>query len=123
MDGPKTVAVLRKIVFEKGADYVYPYRDINCFNFEGNEPSCLVGHFFHELGITAAKARTMRIDGNRNARESITVMENWPSLVKWTFTTDCIDILCQVQSLQDNGSTWGQALQAAEDDLAGRTYS
>ena len=121
MDGPKTVAVLRKLVFEKGADYIYPFTGPDCVNYMGNEPSCLIGHFFNELGITAAKARTMKVDGNRNARESIAVMENWPSVVKWKFTADCTEILCHAQSLQDVGSTWGQALQAAEELLASQS--
>lgn len=120
LTGMMAVAILRKVVFEKGADYVYPNRGMACVNFENGQPSCIVGHVFAELGITYEQAVRDEFSGSLNVRESVTLMENSPNQYDWEFDNLAVSVLSRAQAGQDNGNTWGDSLQAAEEYYAGK---
>ena len=99
-------------------DYIYeqtppfePNGDPQCsyFDYEGR-PSCLVGHFFAREGLlTADSPLRVTIEGD-NATQAIGEMEARGIAL---FTKAATDILWRAQIHQDEGKTWGYALQAA----------
>jgi hypothetical protein len=109
----RVVETAKMVVAERGADYVYK-RPTNTFgvptclyvDVDRDQPSCLVGHVLHRLGVP---------------------LETLKSADQFSFpaTDVCHDLLGgsafddgeishfldAVQSRQDIGRTWGEALQ------------
>lgn len=119
LTGQTALAILRKVVFEKGADYVYPHRGMECVNFENGQPSCIVGHVFAELGITYEQAVRDGFSGSSDVLESVTLMEQSPDQYDWEFDNQAVRVLSWAQAGQGSGRTWGEALQVAEEFFAG----
>lgn len=115
-DTAKRIAA--ELVAERGRDYIYvdpngvrarkrdfgefdtPY--VSCVNWDNskNEPSCIVGHILHRAGVPE------RIIKDRRAGISDDFDEYYKDDVVETF-------LSRIQSHQDCGMPWGEALDEA----------
>lgn len=119
--------LLEQAVAEKGADYRYQKTSTDdsdgvalCFNFDPKtkQPSCIVGHVYSYIGITAQDLDLRDADGNgvdfmtANHQEVREFLE----LSHVTFDQKADNLLYEVQVWQDSGLTWGEAyVQALED--------
>ena len=108
---------LEEIVAEHGADYYYPQANESCFYTERGPggvtvPSCIVGHVVARLDPdTFKKIAVYEADGDTlDAR-------NLPSLVGLDMEADAVEALQQAQFRQDEGESWGGALQAYYNSL------
>lgn len=120
----EAIRTLRKVVFEKGADYKYRNPEWTqqdeidgitiCKNFHGDEPGCIVGHVLHTLGLDANTAQRLNIAGGASASESAEVLNFVPEF-GWDFTDGAINVLTTAQCVQDNQKTWGESLAKAEE--------
>jgi hypothetical protein len=112
------IGLLRMVVHDKGADYVYPRvaRGLPCVNFTDDGPSCIVGHVLERIGVTADDAKILGINGEISASESCGRLEQ--AEFRWRFASETLDILEVAQMSQDSGGTWGHALARAEEALA-----
>lgn len=102
----QTVQLLKEAVHKMGEDYVYPHANETCmyFEFEDRAPSCIVGHVLAQEGMTYMDVRGINTDGVISLIES-RVIE--PADERVT------DLLGRVQTHQDNGLPWGEALDKA----------
>lgn len=128
----QVVAEFKEIVASKGSDYVYLNSDaVACMYFEpemvwkyedddphncgeeapnpnAGQPSCIVGHWFARHGVTPEEledANEAPVAGALRTRLRV-----FPDNRTLTF-------LETVQSKQDSGSTWGDALSAALEQV------
>lgn len=106
---------VRKIVDEKGADYVYPGAvtdDCMYWDYEENAPSCLVGHYFYEEGFITGSSDAMGIENSTatQACDRLEHLHSW-SPVEFSQSTKCF--LLALQNRQDAGWAWGKALAFA----------
>lgn len=110
----KAVELLERAVAEKGADYVYQ-RPTNeqgiprgCAYFHGKEPGCIIGHVLSYLGLTRGDI------GQYNTAYS------------WHALTHCVGfdvradertnkLLQTAQCRQDDGHSWGEAVNIARE--------
>lgn len=119
LDADGAIRSLRTVVFEKGPDYVYQRVEAyglkgSCVNFtEDGQPSCIVGHVFSLLGLTAEKALEVGVASTTIADVSCELLNR--SDFEWEFTDDASRILALAQDYQDNAHSWGEALEACED--------
>lgn len=119
LDAKGAIGLLRLVVFEKGADFVYEKVDFDgahiprCVNFHEGEPSCIVGHVLANLGVSAEDAARMGVDGNMSAINVAGNLERFG--YEWKIDSDAVDILTAAQIRQDNGQSWGEALAYAEN--------
>lgn len=115
LDVDGVMGLLRKIVFEKGADFTYHKveNSVTCHNFHGDEPGCIVGHVLVELGLDSSLAQRLRIEGSENAAVSCDRLSRSPEF-DWAFDEDTVQVLTVAQVAQDDGKTWGEALGRAE---------
>lgn len=119
LTGEGALGVLRLVVFEKGNGYVYPRAEDEvdtCRNFKDGQPSCIVGHVFARLGVTYELAVAAAMNGSMGAYSSIRNLGSY-GWTDWTFSPEAQNALTSAQSWQDRGSTWGEALAAAEESL------
>lgn len=81
-----------------------------CVNWDVNEnkPSCVVGHILYKFGVPI---QTLI---NRN-EEGVEDFTEW--LQSDPHENDTFRFLAEIQSLQDKGRTWGDALQLAKDKV------
>jgi hypothetical protein len=120
----QVIRELKEIVAAKGADYVDPGADPDvgtCNYGTPGAPSCIVGHLFDRhnlLGDDGIKVGPM----NGSVMNIITPMladdvsnYDYRQVVVDTFTPKALRALQGAQRIQDEGGTWGQALQAAID--------
>ena len=117
MDAEKALALLRKVVFEKGGDYVYPAEIKNllggCTNFYDEQPSCIVGWSLHEMGLTFQQAEDWGIEGMTGAGSTLSILGEDTDF-PWEFTRGAKAVFHTAQELQDSGAPWGVALEWAE---------
>lgn len=107
IDKKQTLALLHDQVEAKGADYVYPGAvSGNCLYIDGNEPSCIVGYVFVAAGVPM---------GDINEYVSPDYALEYSSGVR--FTQQAYDLLAKVQSWQDSGLPWGEAVEKAKAGL------
>jgi hypothetical protein len=98
----QTKVLLDAQVAKKGADYVYPARQDSwpsCVYFEGDTPSCIVGHVFADIGLTPAEIEETSFDEE-------------PEEVVGLFDKNAQRLLFFVQSNQDEGTPWGVAVDS-----------
>lgn len=121
LTGGQAVALLRKVVFGKGPEYVYPRQVTRgftvCHNFRDSKPSCIVGHVLHELGLTFELAEELGIDGIAGAQVAMNVLDHEEDF-DWRFSREANHVLITAQSFQDAGAPWGVSLEHAERALA-----
>lgn len=103
----KAIALLEECVAEKGAAFIYERPQGNaCAFVDKGVPSCLVGHALHKAGITLAALRRFdKVGGN------IECLVNDGSIALPEVATS---IFQRAQELQDDGWTWGKALNEAK---------
>lgn len=93
---------LRKAVITNGADYVFD-EDMSCQYFEQGEPACIVGHVFADAGVSEADL------GAYNATDVDTAR----SAIGATMEPEASVALTIAQIFQDEGASWGSAVDAA----------
>lgn len=106
------VEVATEIVTEKGEDYIYPgsFSD-NCmyWDYDEQEPSCLVGHVLYNTALISKEDDFMLIE-NSTSDQACSAVEKWE---RATFTGPARDFLYALQNRQDAGWTWGRSLEFA----------
>lgn len=109
LTGAPALALLREVVGER-PDHVYVNtvggdEDMACRYVHGDEPGCLIGTVLYRHGIPLA---------DLHLHEGSSV-HSLPSV--W-LDVDANELLQAAQNLQDRGTTWAEALAAAEDVVA-----
>jgi hypothetical protein len=99
----------REAVNEKGTNYVYPEYTGACEYVKESAPSCLVGHILFKLGFP------LDILSHMDDRPDATISSGYHPEVREAFTDDAIRFMATLQSNQDEGRTWGTALERAEE--------
>lgn len=96
-------AAIESVVAEYGTDYKYSHsREFGCVYYAPvtRKPMCLVGHVLERFGLL----------------DEITEEENTEGIDKIGFElpipTDAVYPLARAQAKQDDGFTWGEALEA-----------
>lgn len=103
---------LRAVVAER-PDYVYDSEAVDengvpmCVYVADGAPSCLVGHVLHRLGVPLDALSVFDESGGKDAQLVVRrVLDGTSGATAHR--------LWAAQSAQDNGETWGEALEAAE---------
>ena len=110
IDSHAAFDAMADVVFDYGPDYVYPLASqARCVYTVDGEPSCLVGHALHRLGVSIADLETMDAAGFG----AIMVVD----VPGATLVGDAREVFGQAQMAQDAGRTWGNALREAGDVL------
>lgn len=81
--------------------------DEQCYYVHGDEPGCIAGHILHLHGVPLHVLRDHELHGADSVVADLFGVEK-NSLVA--------SYLREMQRLQDNGKTWGQALSLADCD-------
>lgn len=99
------------------SDYVYTSEHNLCQNFDSatGEPRCIVGHVVSGLGYTVFQC------GNSDATHTLKRINSGSHT--HTFTAGALLVLMAAQGVQDNGGTWGQALEAARSVNSGLDFA
>ncbi len=100
---------LKAAVAEKGEDYVYAWVDYKCVYSHNGKPSCGVGHVLHRLGVDTEGFEHTTM--NTKMFDSLAYRLRDLSVI--TITQSAIDLLREFQNCQDEGRTWGEALDIA----------
>lgn len=119
LDTEGAIRALRTVVFEKGADYVYPGTSGDkCFNFVDGEPSCIVGSVLALLGLTFEEADRCGVSGSNDAWET-TGKLNQPQggSFDWVIDEGARLVLAMAQEFQDARYPWGEALSQVESEF------
>lgn len=100
----------RQVVDEFGENHVYtppPGKDsLDCFYVHGNKPGCIVGVILNRCGVTLKELKGL---------EGFTA----EMLSKWTsMSEDVAEYLQDLQTIQDEHGTWGDALTIAEERVS-----
>jgi len=108
---------MEEVVSEYGADYVYRTdSSVQCVYVADGEPSCLVGHVLHRLGVPTEALFHLgdRSGVSQDAKGLVhaLVREGYAAPVP-SSPFGPIAVLMEAQWRQDTGSTWGEALAAA----------
>lgn len=116
LDTEGAIRALRTVVFEKGADYVYPgTRGDRCFNFVDGEPSCIVGSVLALLGLTFEQAERLGVSGSRDSWETTKELNDLQDgSFDWVIDEGARLVLSVAQEVQDARSSWGYALAFVE---------
>lgn len=107
----RTKEFLAEAVAEKGADFVYVNKygdqadesgDVTCHYVHGDQPGCIVGNVLHRAGVP------LDVLGEYEA-------QNVDDLAAGLFTAEVgvRSLLLHVQSHQDAGIPWGEAVHLA----------
>lgn len=119
----ETLSALMEIALAAPMGYVYvnPTGDragetaalINCyyFDYETDEPSCIIGHLLHKLGIT--------LERDRNSMYAGSILDYLRSEGLLTVSDKARDLILYTQSAQDRGVPWVKAVQDAADTASG----
>lgn len=112
--------LLVRAVEEKGADYVYPHVDADdpeyhgpCLYIRHGLPDCIIGHVLYYLDVPTYAIRECEGGG-----AATTVKRFFPDTDAYV-----LNALDTAQSSQDQGETWGQALEAFDKAVAAFTVS
>lgn len=117
LDAEGALRTLRLVVFEKGADYVYPealrISDMGCRNFFNEAPSCIVGHALNMLGLSYEAAVAAKVTDGMGIYSTAARLDGFSDF-EWEITNEAMTVFATAQSHQDNGHSWGDALAASE---------
>lgn len=114
-------AAMREAVAERGADFVYPKGQAGwTYNQYGvslcryvrsdvEEPACLIGVVLHKLGVSLGQLSGF--EGDNSYAVVPALFPDSPLFLERA--------LAAAQSAQDNGRTWGVALQRFLEALEG----
>jgi len=135
VDKAKAIELLEKVVADKGADYKDPnsvddFASCEYVNEDTHQPLCIIGHVLvNELGIPAGILTTAgeigeliqlpvsREDGEWTGEPGVIEYEDLGGKSRYEeveFTPEAVVVFTEAQWVQDNGDTWGQALDAAK---------
>lgn len=119
LDTEGAIRALRTVVFEKGADYVYPgASEDKCFNFVDGEPSCIVGSVLALLGLTFEEADRLGVSGSSSAWDTTTKLNQLQDgSFDWVIGEGARLVLAMAQEVQDRRNSWGEALSAVESQF------
>lgn len=96
-------------------EHVYiPAEDYMCRYADGDEPSCLIGHALHRLGVpveTLQKFDSINLQGG-DVLFIKDIFEGWLDNANSSLVE--IDYLQYVQSWQDAGDPWAVAVEKAQ---------
>ncbi len=129
IDRDEAVAAIDAIVEVKGEDFEYEPLYGQCSYFEPENrgshepheaewstPSCIIGHYFKDLGIDSVGELASQT--NRSTACNELHFRQISSLLRingnFDFTDDAVDYLRNVQINQDTGETWGDAVRIAK---------
>lgn len=116
---PTAVALMKRAVEEKGADYVYQALDVeegpSCTYSRDGAPDCLVGHALHYAGVTVEELE--RLD--RASRVGIPAPIIPKEITRLSFTQGAKLAFKRAQEQQDRGLSWGNSLDFAESESEG----
>lgn len=111
---------VRQSVDEKGRDHIaQPEYAGGCvyttWTKDGNAPSCLVGHALVRLGLDADVFNELGINSDTDAERALEVLhlENYIGSV----TGSATEFFIAVQTHQDKGNPWGEALNYALESI------
>lgn len=127
IDGPKALELLQGAVDEKGPEYVYPQGDEGCSYVREGRPSCMIGVALSRAGVSVDVLRVMDrgdwADPSGEPGDSAILIACEVSAELFGFSTDDAAEVAfdQAQRMQDNGGTWGRALEVAREAVALRT--
>jgi hypothetical protein len=116
----QTVDLLRQAVLIKGPDYIYPsslkspHNNLCQYEIDG-EPACIVGYvmsFFPNLSWDYWRDGDDERQFNAGGYSQIEGLRE-------QFTPAAVEVLGRAQTIQDDGRTWGTALERAIDFLGG----
>lgn len=116
------VLALKRIVAEKGEDYVYEKvntgHDMRCvyFDKEKGQPSCLVGHLMYQEGLLTDAEQFDPFEDN-DATDMVHLLDYQG---KAYFGERSEMLLRLVQAQQDGGNTWGNSLDYAIEAVSTR---
>lgn len=103
-------AALKAALDEKGHDYVYPVdANGNCVYQKDGAPSCLVGYVVHALDPKEFE-RVAAFEADQGMNKGDTSFGNVALKLGLRFHPDQRWALELVQSAQDHGDTWGDAV-------------
>lgn len=117
IDYDTALNLLQRAVNEKGEDYVYKRKEPfgSCMYFDENkQPDCIIGHVLSYLGITYDNLSTATLKG-----EDVNITAVNTLMYHKVIATDSVKtktLLKKAQIYQDEGSTWGTALELAIED-------
>jgi hypothetical protein len=136
VDYDKAIELLTAAVERKGEDFVYnPGGSGSCSYvakpnrlngvYDGPEldengksnPGCIVGHVLYSLGVDLYRVGSGSMRSIMRHRYGPHAALN--SDLTMTFSEDAVEALQRAQSSQDDGSTWGRALEAAKSTGSG----
>lgn len=117
MKAAEVRALLQRAVDEKGADYIYNGDGWNCKYFDMSKdgklvPDCIIGHLLSYLGITL---KDMVGEGVNTTKIRLLVERG---TVLSDISHPVVLALSAAQQSQDQGETWGAALQAFDREIA-----
>lgn len=122
-DEHETLGVLRWIVQEKGPGYVYERQagiGFVCIYWDRVKgcPSCVVGHVLNQLGFPEPPAAIegTALYGLVHGTEAGS--SAFAAYFTERFTMRALKLLAIAQSEQDQGTSWGGALEEAEREYA-----
>lgn len=134
IDLAKAKELLSAAIYERGADYVYPYDTCVYWVAEGEEmaasndphgstivpktePGCLIGLAMHLAGVDADIVRM------RNEGEDVNgLLAHLRDEGAITYTEKAERYLKNAQTHQDNGKTWGDAKYLADNYVDENDY-
>lgn len=108
----QAISFAEEMIREKGADYIYVNPDgvsstdgADCCNWDRNtnQPSCIVGWILYRAGVPEEKL----IDHNTEA------VYMFKEYLEGCDFGKVFEFLANLQNLQDQGETWGKALEKA----------
>lgn len=88
----------------------------SCVYFDGDQPLCIVGQVFSQVGIGVGDIE--RSAGDQYGVVTALLRYGSKKLAGIEFTEDATTVLSEAQRIQDGGNTWGQALIKAKARLA-----
>lgn len=110
LDRAKELA--EEVVTEFGKGYIYPESHkkhfpgnqvASCMYVHDEKPSCLVGQILHRHGVSLEILKTYENIGAYRVTGEVTSTED----------PDVLGFLSALQSRQDDGNSWGSALEGA----------
>lgn len=104
---------LSAIVAERGEDFVYPrYTDL-CTYVQGGKPDCGVGCFLASVGVPLERLVEADLNDHGSGISASALLEQLKEEGIVSADLEAARILNVFQERQDNGHTWGSALDGA----------
>lgn len=122
IDGPQAVALLERVVSERGEDFIYNNARSDgggeCLYFRHHRPSCGVGLALSYIGVpdTALHAMDTEFE-NKTAFVSKEIQKYLFDTQGVEFDVEAVAVLTRFQQEQDHGAEYGAALTSAKEGV------